>query len=45
VDGFFVPSGSVSGGHTVTVGHPARPLASGLLASWTSGDPIGVFRA
>ncbi len=41
---FYVPSGSVVGGNTVTVTNPAAGIARGLPITWTSGDPIGVFR-
>ena len=43
-DGFFVPSGSVLGGNLVTVVDPSSPLSFALPATWTSGDPIGVFQ-
>ena len=43
VDGFFVPSGTVSGNNLVTVTDPGDPLAASLPGTWTSKDPIGVF--
>jgi len=44
VDGFFVPSGDVLGGNTVTVVDAASPLTAGLDPTWLSKDPIGVFQ-
>jgi hypothetical protein len=45
VDGFYVPSGDVCGGNTITVVDPTSDLSIGLGGGWSpSGDPIGVYQ-
>ncbi len=45
VDGFYVPSGDVCGGNTITVVDSTSDLSIGLGGGWSpSGDPIGVYQ-
>ncbi|MGP8304809.1 hypothetical protein [Vibrio sp. YIC-376] len=39
-----VPSGDVLGGNTINIVNSSHPIATGLPASFVSGDPIGVFK-